>query len=182
MGIILCPGLINAEAAWAFGQALQSLCSQSAEDRLPDVKQMVILPQDCPTYSPKHILNFLGPHLNAQRKSWHWIAYSAGVVGGLEAARLVNSQHPVQGFFALDAWGVSLEAPFPVYHLSHDWLTHWATTLMNSRLAGTFYAQPSVSHLDLWGSPQTITGWDHDGNRASTLTTVAAFIAHRIFP
>jgi hypothetical protein len=175
IGVILCPGLRGAEDAPGFWQAIQAHRS-SNENAQPSV---IILPRDCPVYSPKHVYHSIEPDLKAGLQRWIWIAYSAGVVGALGAARRWHEQFPVHAFIALDGWGVPLAAPFPVYHLSHDWLTHLGVTFTN-RLAGTFYAEPAVSHLELWRSPQMVTGWESYTQGDRHFTTAAAFVAQLI--
>jgi hypothetical protein len=86
-----------------------------------------------------------------------FIAFSAGVVGAIIAGNLWQKKGgKVKTLFAFDGWGVPLIADFPCYRISHDYFTHL------SYLGGeknAFYASPSVSHLDLWRSPEEIQGW-----------------------
>lgn len=87
------------------------------------------------------------------------VGFSAGVVGAIAAAYLWQQRGgKVRALIAIDGWGVPLFANFPIYRLSHDEFTHWSSSLLG---AGTenFYAQPDVSHLELWRSPQTAWGW-----------------------
>jgi hypothetical protein len=86
------------------------------------------------------------------------IAFSAGVVGAIAAA-LTHHQYlerSIRAIIALDGWGVPLVAPFPTYRLSHDAFTHWTSIGYGQQ---NFYADPPAPHLDLWRSPDRVTGW-----------------------
>nr|WP_238718303.1 hypothetical protein [Petrachloros mirabilis] len=88
-----------------------------------------------------------------------FLGFSAGVVGALGAAHLWQHQGgQVQCLMALDGWGVPLWGDFPIHRLSHDSWTHWTTGGGQSSTAD-FYADPAVTHLDLWRAPQRVWGW-----------------------
>lgn len=88
-----------------------------------------------------------------------FVAFSAGVVGAIAAARLWQAQGgSVKALIALDGWGVPLYGKFPIHRLSHDYFTHWSSALLGSG-CDNFYADPAVEHLDLWRSPQQTQGW-----------------------
>lgn len=112
------------------------------------------------------------------------IAFSAGVVGAIGAAQHWHYQgHTVSAFIALDGWGVPLSAPFPVYRLSHDGLTHWSSASLGSNTLN-FYAEPAVAHLTLWRSPQQVIGWQIHrfgwGQTKRQQMTAAQFIQTRV--
>ncbi|MBD2258925.1 hypothetical protein [Pseudanabaena sp. FACHB-2040] len=95
-----------------------------------------------------------------------FLSFSAGCLGAVAAARhwyaLGGS---VGALFAVDGWGVALAEPFPVYRLSHDRFTHETSALLGSQHTD-FYADPPVSHLDLWRSPHEALGWQVVGKKA----------------
>ncbi|NJO19264.1 MAG: hypothetical protein HC838_03205, partial [Spirulinaceae cyanobacterium RM2_2_10] len=64
----------------------------------------------------------------------------------------------VAALIAVDGWGVPDLGATPLYRLSHDHFTHWSSALLGAGAAG-FWAEPAVEHLQLWRSPQTISGW-----------------------
>ena len=101
-----------------------------------------------------------------------WIGFSAGVVGGILAARQWHQAgYPVDKFIAMDGWGVPLGQRFPIYRMAHDPWTHHSQNWMGQGLrwmAGdrlgdrphrSFVADPPVSHLDLWRSPDCVPGY-----------------------
>jgi hypothetical protein len=145
MKVVICPGIHSAELTEGFVSGLHD--SIQPHDR-------VIFPTEkSPAYSPLHVLELLNsptPYL--------FIAFSAGVVGAIGAARLWQKQGgTVKALIALDGWGVPLEANFPIHRVSHDFFTHWSSRLLGKGL-DSFYADPAVAHLDLWRSPQTVSG------------------------
>lgn len=88
-----------------------------------------------------------------------FICFSAGVVGGLGAAYEWQSQGGrVKAFLALDGWGMPIFANFPIYRLSHDYFTHWSSALLGMG-KDSFYADPAITHLDLWQKPSNTMGW-----------------------
>lgn len=88
-----------------------------------------------------------------------FIGFSAGVVGSIGAARLWQGQGgSIKCLFALDGWGVPLWANFPCYRLSHDYFTHFSSHFLGGA-EDSFYAEPSVSHLDLWRSTDLVQGY-----------------------
>ena len=94
-----------------------------------------------------------------EKRSLFFIAFSAGVVGGIGAAlawQLTGGK--VRGFVAIDGWGMPLAGNFPIYRLSHDYFTHWSSAALGGGGAG-FYADPPQEHLTLWRSPQNVRGW-----------------------
>lgn len=88
-----------------------------------------------------------------------FIGFSAGVVGAIIAGNLWEKNGgKVKALLAFDGWGVPLIADFPCYRISHDYFTH-LTYLGGEKNA--FYASPSVSHLQLWRSPENVQGcWE----------------------
>jgi len=122
---------------------------------------LVFPSHDYTVLSAPHILQFLGDRLgNPQTASpIVFISFSAGVVGAIAAAwgwQLWGGK--VKAFMALDGWGVPLVANFPIHRISHDYFTHWSSALLGGG-ADSFYTEPPVAHLEMWRSPQAVTGW-----------------------
>jgi hypothetical protein len=137
-------------------------------------KLLTLSPQELPIYSPQHILEFLNLHC-ALNASLLFICFSAGVVGGLGAARLWQRQGGnVRALIAFDGWGVWMDALFPIHRLSHDGWTHESSGWFASQHT-SFYADPAVDHLELWRSPHTTWGWQVTANQ-KTRTTAADFL------
>ena len=87
------------------------------------------------------------------------IGFSAGVVGCIGAGRLwYRKGGIVKCLLAFDGWGVPLMADFPCYRLSHDYFTHVTSQFLGGENQ-SFYAQPAVSHLDLWRSISSVQGY-----------------------
>lgn len=189
MHIVICPGIHSPVLTEQF---IQALPHQSAP--------VLIVPTDYPPYSGVHILAFLlqqlgvslsfdqlhlvDPHacdqFQAQIRSAIqtpvlFIGFSAGVVGAIAAAYLWQSLGgQVKALVALDGWGVPLFASFPIYRVSHDWFTHWSSALFGAG-QDSFYADPAVAHLDLWGALATVQGWWVQPTQ-QTQTTAAHFL------
>lgn len=146
MRIVICPGIHSPELTEQFIAALGQ-----------PLDQVLIVPSDrIPVYSPKHIFNFLSP---VHPMPLLFIAFSAGVVGAIGAARLWQRQGgKVQGLVAIDGWGVPLFGNFPIHRMSHDFFTHWSSALLGEGLK-SFYADPPVEHLTLWHSPDQVQGY-----------------------
>lgn len=104
-----------------------------------------------------NILQFVQNQLSNSDESLLFISFSAGVVGAIQAAhawQMLGGK--ISAFIAVDGWGVPLYGNFPIHRLSHDFFTHW-TTLGSGE--DNFYAAPSVEHLELWRSPDTVNGY-----------------------
>jgi hypothetical protein len=147
--------------------------------------QLLIFPTHLyPAYSGFHILCFVHEQLSQENPDAFlqlplvWIGFSAGVVGAVSAAWVWQwLGGNVRALIAVDGWGVPLGGNFPVHRLSHDWFTHWSSALL---CAGedSFYADPTIDHLELWRSPQTARGWQIATNsrQPSRPTTAADFL------
>ncbi|MEC4983081.1 MAG: hypothetical protein SAJ37_09210 [Oscillatoria sp. PMC 1068.18] len=151
---IICPGIHSPELTNSFIQQL----SQNSEE---DSKNLIIFPApERQAYSAIDIFNFL--HSDAtinNNSSLLFIAFSAGVVGAMGAALAWQmQQRKVKALIAFDGWGMPLAGNFPIHRLSHDYFTHWSSALLGAG-EDSFYAEPSVEHLNLWANPQTTLGW-----------------------
>ena len=147
--ILICPGVHSPQLTDSFLQGLR-------QDNQAFGNWLIFPTADYPAYSALNILAFLRQHTSDAAVLF--IGFSAGVVGAMGAATLWQQFGRVQGFIALDGWGVPLAGNFPIHRLSHDHFTHWSSALLGAG-ADSFYAEPSVEHLELWRSPHTTSGW-----------------------
>ncbi|MCM1984550.1 hypothetical protein [Lyngbya confervoides] len=87
-----------------------------------------------------------------------YLGFSAGVIPALKAAQIQRLRgRSVLGLMAWDGWGVPLGGAVPAFRFSHDvWSDLTAALLGGER---TFFADPPISHLDLWRSPTQARGW-----------------------
>lgn len=155
--------------------SLEWRCQGNLES--PIVTPVRVFPaQDYPAYSAIDILQFLCTQ-ESVGESLIFLSFSAGVVGAIGAAwgwqRLGGN---VKAFIAVDGWGVPLGGNFPIHRLSHDAFTHWSSALLGSG-EDSFYADPTVKHLELWRSPQTARGW-RVGKPTKSPTTASKFLVN----
>lgn len=110
------------------------------------------------------------------------VGFSAGVVGLAGALALWQQQGGrVAKLFAFDGWGVPVIG-VPVCRLSHDSFTHWSTLPLGAGEVN-FYADPPAEHLQLWGEPERVNGWQiaaWPSARAKVPMTAAAFLARSL--
>lgn len=197
MTIYLCPGYHSPTLTDRFIETLGLNQPQQSHPQTPENpgqknlsrplskplnKKLIVFPSDrLPPYSPQAILQYLRQSLDQfsdqspdqasrspQTTSITWIAFSAGVVGGILAARQwQQAGYRVEKFIAIDGWGMPLGQDFPIYRLSHDrWTNHSQTTInhllgsgIGDRPVASFIADPAVDHLSLWRSPDQVTGY-----------------------
>ncbi len=158
MSIFICPGFHLPQMTQYFLQELS--LSVNSTFKL-SVNTRVFPAESYTTLSAIHILQDLiktygQPH---QATPLLFIGFSAGVIGALGAAygwELRGGK--VKALIALDGWGVPLMGNFPIHRLSHDYFTHVTSINMN-RQDDSFYADPGVTHLQMWRSPSTVKGW-----------------------
>lgn len=195
MTIIICPGIHETDLTASFISAL--VCADSdksmSQDRYPSAiannKQLktpkppnphilVIPGEGILTLSGFHIWQFMHDRLHNELKSpVIFISFSAGVVGAIAAAtkwQMMGGN--VQAFIAIDGWGVPLWGDFPIHRLSHDYFTHWSSLLLGSG-QDNFYAEPSVDHLTMWRSPQTVQGWYVNSSKFTPTTSKTSLTA-----
>jgi hypothetical protein len=184
MRLIICPGVHDPILTSEFLKALEMAGDRS----LSPFNPLVVPTGNVPAYSAPHILGFLHdrltPELGNQQYSvpLMFIGFSAGVVGAIATAHLWQAAGgTIAGLIALDGWGVPLLGDFPIYRLSHDSFTHWSSALLGAG-GDSFYAEPTVTHLDLWRSPHRATGWCvfSSQGRSPVHTTAAHFITDRL--
>ncbi|MCU0536239.1 MAG: hypothetical protein MUD14_20320 [Hydrococcus sp. Prado102] len=169
--LVICPGIHEPQLTDRF---LQALKQQEILLNTP----LIFPTQKYPAFSGFHVLQFLQQELKETNKnSLVFLSFSAGVVGAIAAALAWQaSGGRVIAFIALDGWGVPLLGNFPIHRLSHDEFTHWSSALLGSN-GDSFYADPPVDHLDLWRSPDFVTGWttkkNVDGQQTRPTTAIA---------
>lgn len=156
--ILICPGIHEPQFTQEFIQGLGELSHRQSHHFEP----ILVFPtQEYPAYSASHIWQFLDDRWQDKGTVPQLviISFSAGVVGAIGAAWGWRLQgRTVNAFIAIDGWGVPLLGDFPIYRLSHDRFTHWSSCLLGSGW-GSFCAEPAVSHLDLWRTPDRVPGW-----------------------
>ncbi len=120
---------------------------------------MIFPAVEYPAYSAVHILEFLQHHAGLLEMPLVFISFSAGVAGAIGAAwgwQVLGGT--VKALIAFDGWGVPLYGNFPIHRVSHDDFTHWSSALLGAG-EDSFYADPAITHLDLWGKPDICQGW-----------------------
>jgi len=164
--IVICPGVHSSQLSQSFVTALH-----------PSQETLIFPTDTAPAYSPLHVLEFLST--TGTTTPLIFIAFSAGVVAAIGAARLWQKQGgTVKALIALDGWGVPLAGDFAIHRVSHDRFTAWSSALLGGGDSDSFYADPAVDHLTLWRSPQTVQGYGVTPGRQprQTYTTAASFI------
>jgi hypothetical protein len=177
--VVICPGIHDPQLTQDFLEALQGSETDNLSSRWTH-NALIFPAQDFPAYSAIHILDFLQHH-TSQTTPVVFISFSAGVAGAIGAAwGWEMGGGKVKAFIAFDGWGVPLYGNFPIHRLSHDYFTHWSSALLGAG-EDSFYAEPTVEHLDLWRSPNTCKGWWVHSTTVSKLeqrpyTTAAHFV------
>ena len=162
MAIVICPGVHDRVLTQQFIQGLL----EASDDPVLRSEALLVFPAErYPAYSGLHILRFLHEQCShfdpdlAFSTPLVFIGFSAGVVGAVSAAAIWQQLGgTVKALIAIDGWGVPLLGNFPVHRLSHDAFTHWSSALLGAG-EDSFYADPGVSHLEFWRSPQSACGW-----------------------
>ncbi len=161
MKVLICPGIHGDGLTQELLASLKSSLDCDSNLNNPENILVFTAPDPYLTLSAFHILNFLRSHQGnpATATPVVFIGFSAGVVGAIGAAwgwQLLGGK--VKALIAIDGWGVPLMGDFGLHRLSHDFFTHWSSSMLGSG-QDSFYADPAVEHLTLWRSPQTVTGW-----------------------
>ncbi len=144
--VIICPGFNRAEMTEGFVRSLPSFTRPRIVPSVP--------------ISPFEIYQWMTDTLGnpATQPPIVGIGFSAGVVGLAGALFLWQSSGgKVTRLFAIDGWGVPVLG-LRVVRISHDRFTH-LTTLPLGAGEINFYADPSVDHLSLWGTPELAIGF-----------------------
>ncbi|MGF1992484.1 MAG: hypothetical protein RMY62_032080 [Nostoc sp. ZfuVER08] len=160
MSIIICPGIHESALTESF---ISGLLNGSIDQYQADI--LVFPGKDFLSLSALHILEFLRDRLkNPLESPLIFISFSAGVVGAIGAAHLWQILGGrVKAFIAIDGWGVLLQGNFPIHRMSHDYFTHWSSSLLGCGQYN-FYAEPAVDHMSIWRSPETVQGWGIDSS------------------
>jgi len=160
MSIIICPGIHESALTESF---ISGLLNGSIDQYQADI--LVFPGKDFLSLSALHILEFLRHRLkNPLESTLIFISFSAGVVGAIGAAHLWQLLGGrVKAFIAIDGWGVLLQGNFPIHRMSHDYFTHWSSSLLGCGQYN-FYAEPAVDHMSIWRSPETVQGWGIDSS------------------
>ena len=171
MSIIICPGIHDLELTHSFVRDLQNQIESN----------YFILPTaEFAPYSAIAIARWLDSQPLAKTEPLSFIAFSAGVVGSIGAAIWWQLQGGlVKGLVAFDGWGMPLAGNFPIYRVSHDYFTHWSSSLLGAGTQG-FYADPKIEHLDLWRSPADVYGWQAIAPGCKTRITLNNYLTQII--
>ncbi|AVH65561.1 MULTISPECIES: hypothetical protein [unclassified Nostoc] len=175
ISIIICPGIHEPELTESFKVGLLDMVADGAIAY--NSANILIYPgKDVLVLSALHIFQFLRVSvahrrycsINSLKSPIIFISFSAGVVGAIGAAHLWQLLGgSVKAFIAIDGWGVPLQGNFPIHRMSHDYFTHWSSSLLGSG-QNNFYAQPAVDHLFMWqcltksrsaSTLQSVQGW-----------------------
>ena len=150
MTVIIIPGIHSPQLTESFVAGIQDKIKQN----------YLILPtEEYLPYSALSVYQWLQQQQLSKTEPVPFITFSAGVVGGIGAAIAWQLQGgKVQSLIAIDGWGMPLIANFPLYRVSHDHFTHWSSAILGAGERG-FYANPAVSHLTIWRSPENCWGW-----------------------
>ncbi|MGF1492191.1 MAG: hypothetical protein ACFBSC_07025 [Microcoleaceae cyanobacterium] len=159
MMLAICPGIHDPDLTEDFLHGL-------GKRNLDQLSLITISTEKYPAYSGFDIFNFLQQEIPVDSgRQLCLIGFSAGVVGAITAAYLwQQSFGTVRGLIAIDGWGVprldwlTATGNFPIYRLSHDHFTHWSSSLLGKG-DESFYADPAMTHLEIWRSPQATRGW-----------------------
>lgn len=157
MSIFICPGFHLPQLTQSF---LQELSLSNSNSTL-SVNARIFNAESYTALSAIHILQDLTKAYGqpCQASPVLFVSFSAGVLGALGAAwgwELLGGK--VKAVIAIDGWGVPLMGNFPIHRLSHDYFTHQTSIVIN-RPEDSFYADPEATHLQMWRSPSTVTGW-----------------------
>ncbi|MEL6909024.1 MAG: hypothetical protein AAFO85_02285 [Cyanobacteria bacterium J06598_4] len=169
MTIIICPGIHPPELTTQFVQGIESKLKQN---------YLVLPTEKYAPYSAIAILEWLAQQHLSQTEPLSFIGFSAGVVGSFGAALAWQLRGgKINCLIAVDGWGMPLIANFPIYRVSHDYFTHWSSSLLG---AGTqsYYADPEVEHLEIWRSPDTCHGWQTTGRGFKTRILLGDYLSN----
>ena len=160
---VICPGFHDHSLTDSFVQTINNHC--------PDLGNLLIFPtEQYPPYSGFYLVHYLKENCKQKLQNLMLIAFSAGVVAAITAARQWQGQGgTIKGLIAFDGWGVPLLDDFPIYRVSHDEFTHYSSAILGTGNL-SFYADPAVDHLDLWRSPAQVRGWMIDRTNLSKNT------------
>ena len=165
MKVIICPGVHCPELTESF---LYSI----AKGTNSYIEWLVFPTQEHPPYSPIAVYDWLNQQA-LMTEELLFITFSAGVVGGIGAAIALQVQGVrIKAFIAIDGWGVPLWGNFPIYRFSHDYFTHWSSSILGTGKE-SFYSDPAVEHLAIWRSPETCQGWIVSNDSAQKIPSSA---------
>ncbi|MBW4595110.1 MAG: hypothetical protein KME46_19930 [Brasilonema angustatum HA4187-MV1] len=159
MSIIICPGIHESVLTQSFVSGWIEQVIDKAKSKKP-VDVLIFSGESGLALSGFHLWQFLHKHLQNRIESpVVFISFSAGVVGAILAAhKWQQIGGYVKAFIAIDGWGVPMWGNFPIHRMSHDYFTHWSSSMLGSG-QNNFCADPPVDHLEMWRSPQTVQGY-----------------------
>ena len=175
MTVIICPGIHDAVLSDRFLAALNQQLATTVSTLQIAKDQIFPSDREAP-FNGLAVWSFLQELANPENPLV-LIGFSAGVVGAISAANLWQVQgHTVAALIAVDGWGVPQLGDFPLHRVSHDYFTHWSSALLGEG-QDSFYAEPPVTHLDLWQFPERAQGLWVRQSQLDQKTTAIACIA-----
>lgn len=153
MAVVICPGF---HALTWTTQFLRQL-----DEYFPDGKaaRFVFPAHQSAPWSAYELRTFLEKAAIAPATPLVFVGFSAGCVAATGAIWYLTQQgRPVVANIALDGWGVPVAGPCRSYRLSHDVFTHQTSAWLGAGNS-SFYADPPVSHQQLWCNPAQVWGW-----------------------
>lgn len=183
MRLVICPGIHDPKLTDAFLAGISEVWgdAQPRQNTQTFYPVKIFPAHKHPPFSAIDIFHFLCREELAG-ESLVFVSFSAGVVGAIGGAWMWQQiGGKVAAFIAVDGWGVPLGGTFPIHRISHDRFTHWSSAILGGG-GDSFYADPPIAHLDLWGQPQTAVGWQiihtAEGSETFKPATAATFLVH----
>lgn len=183
MRLVICPGIHDPKLTDAFLAGISEVWgdAQPRQNTQTFYPVKIFPAHKHPPFSAIDIFHFLCREELAG-ESLVFVSFSAGVVGAIGGAWMWQQiGGKVAAFIAVDGWGVPLGGTFPIHRISHDRFTHWSSAILGGG-GDSFYADPPIPHLDLWGQPQTAVGWQiihtAEGSETFKPATAATFLVH----
>ncbi len=172
MTVIICPGIHDGLLSDRFLATLNQQLATTGSTRHIAKDQVFPSDHEAP-FNGLAVWSFLQERANPAEPLL-LIGFSAGVVGAIAAANLWQAQgHTVAALIAVDGWGVPQVGDFPLHRVSHDHFTHWSAALLGAG-QDSFYAEPPVTHLDLWQFPERAQGvWVRQSQPMQKTTAIA---------
>ncbi|MEM6452539.1 MAG: hypothetical protein AAF703_19760 [Cyanobacteria bacterium P01_D01_bin.105] len=158
LAVLVCPGFHRKALTQGFVRSLPAF----------------VAPHIVPTFPADPVATFQSIKFVFRRQPIVAIGFSAGVVGLVGALKLWQHQGgQIHQIFVIDGWGVP-SLGLPISRISHDAFTHWSSLPLGLGNVN-FYADPGVPHLQMWGIPEHVAGWQTGRPTDLSVTVTAPF-------